>query len=68
VPAALARTTAEQVQGKATDERADVYALGAMLYELLVGKPPYAATPCGLPTPANDAAFAAGIAASSAAS
>lgn len=31
----------EQVAGAAVDERADVYAVGAMLYELLAGHPPY---------------------------
>jgi WD40 repeat protein len=31
----------EQARGMKVDERADVYALGAMLYHLLSGKPPY---------------------------
>ncbi len=31
----------EQAQGREVDERADVYALGAMLYHLLAGVPPY---------------------------
>jgi WD40 repeat protein/tRNA A-37 threonylcarbamoyl transferase component Bud32 len=40
----------EQAGGQPVDERADVYALGAMLYEVLAGKPPYpgGATPAAV--------------------
>ena len=31
----------EQARGEPVDERADVYALGALLYHVLVGEPPY---------------------------
>ncbi|MEZ4404009.1 MAG: protein kinase [Kofleriaceae bacterium] len=34
----------EQARGEAVDERADVFSLGAMLYHLVAGAPPYAAT------------------------
>jgi serine/threonine protein kinase/tetratricopeptide (TPR) repeat protein len=33
----------EQARGEAVDQRADVFALGAMLYHVLAGAPPYAA-------------------------
>src|SRR6267154_542906 len=31
----------EQILGKKVDERADIYAIGVMLYEMLTGQPPY---------------------------
>ncbi|MGB8330477.1 MAG: serine/threonine-protein kinase [Polyangiales bacterium] len=33
----------EQIQGRALDGRSDVYAIGAIMYECLVGKPPFEA-------------------------
>ncbi len=50
----------EQAEGKA-DERSDVFGLGAILYEILTGQPPYPWEPAALPpdwrVAVRDAAF-----------
>jgi eukaryotic-like serine/threonine-protein kinase len=44
-PHALAYTSPEQLRGQPPDERSDVFAYGAVLYELAAGKPAFAGEP-----------------------
>ena len=37
----MSPVTSEQAQGKSVDKRTDIWAFGALLYELLTGKPPF---------------------------
>jgi eukaryotic-like serine/threonine-protein kinase len=39
----VAYTSPEQVEGAEPDQRSDIYAMGVLLYELLAGRPPFAA-------------------------
>ncbi|MBI3222973.1 MAG: serine/threonine protein kinase [Nitrosomonadales bacterium] len=43
VAGSLAYMSPEQLEGEALDQRADIYALGAVLYRLLTGKPTFEA-------------------------